>query len=55
MTEIEPTWFEYLVVDVDKDGYPIWKGFKKDTPKEEIEKYEAYVKRKAEEYEQGVI
>lgn len=36
--ESKPEWFDYIVWET-KDGEPTPKGFKKDTPKEMIEKY----------------
>ena len=54
MTQREPSWFKYLVIETDIEGNPVWKGFKKDTPKEEIKKYKAYVKEVKQSIEDGI-
>ena len=38
MSMPEPVWHKYAVYE-DDDGYPVLKGFKKDTPKEVIEQF----------------
>lgn len=39
MSIAEPEWYQYLVWDMSDELYPKPIGFKKDTPKEILEKY----------------